>query len=238
METNYKKFYLEILTENTSVPNALLDHYRDLGLSAEEALFLITLFRLKTKKTILTIKNIAKDCVYSENETMSFVAPLIDRGFLSLNNEGVVVLDGLLDKLIEAKSWNDLKIEQKIRKERKGIKEDKAFSELYHCFEEEMGRMLSPIEGEQIRYWYKNQKIPAELIKKGLTRAVLLGKYNFRYVDAILTSWIEQGIHSVEELEQLEAKQKKQRSEKVTVKSNRIFRGEQKNDPDDDGIVL
>ena len=238
METNYKKIYLEILAENTSIPNALLDHYRDLGLSSDETLFLITLLRLKNKKAVLSFKNIAKESVYTENETMSFVAPLIDRGFLSFGKDGVVLLDGLLDKFIEAKSWNALKTEQKIRKERKNSKEDKTFSELYQCFENEMGRMLSPIEGEQISYWYKNQKIPAELIKMGLTRAVLLGKYNFRYVDAILSSWTRQGIHSVEELERMEEQQKRQRPAKSAPVNQRIFRGEQKIDPDEPDIVL
>ena len=239
METNYKKLYMEILTENTSVPNALLEHSRDLGLSAEETLFLVNLFRLNNKKTLLTFRNIAKDGVYSDEETVAFVGQLVDRGFLTFGGDGIVGMDGLLDKFIEAKSWNALKTEHKIRKERKTVKEDKTFSELYRCFEDEMGRLLSPIEGEQIRYWYKNQKIPAELIKKGLTRAVLLGKYNFRYVDAILTSWTKQGIHSVEELERKEAQQEQMKQQRKTTSQNhRIFRGEQKNDPDEPDIVL
>lgn len=238
MDINYKKVYLEILTENTSIPNALLDHYRDLGLSSDETLFLITLLRLKNKKMALNVKYVAKESVYTEDEVMGYVGPLVDKGFVGFENDGHIPLDGLLDKLVEAKSWSALKVEQKIRKERKNSKEDKTFSELYRCFEAEMGRLLSPIEGEQISYWYKNQKIPPELIKMGLTRAVLLGKYNFRYVDAILSSWTKQGICSVEELERIEAQQKINRQGKQNLPNHRIFRGEQKVDPDEPDIVL
>ena len=65
METNYKKLYLDILAENTSIPNALLDHYRDLGLTSDETLFLITLLRLKNKKAVLSFKNIYRESIYT-----------------------------------------------------------------------------------------------------------------------------------------------------------------------------
>ena len=94
-----------------------------------------------------------------------------------------------------------------------------------------MGRPLSPIEGERIRYWYKNLKIPAELIKAGLTRAVLLGKNNFRYIEAILLSWQRKNIHSLKELELME------KNENIGPKKNpslngdsRRFRGDQKDE--------
>ena len=238
METNNKNPYLDIVTQNTVIPNALLDYHRDLGLSPEETLFLIVLLRLKNTKAVVSVRAIARDTIYTENEAMSFIGPLIDRGFLSLGGDGNVALDGLFDKMIEARSWSVLKTEQKIRKERKHTKEDKAFSELYHCFEEEMGRPLSPIEGEQITYWYKNQKIPVELIMLGLKRAVLLGKYNFRYVDAILSSWSKEGVRTVEDVERIEAKPKNSRIVNSPVQNQRIFRGEQRPDPDEPDIVL
>lgn len=236
MEINNKNPYLDIVTQNTVIPNALLDYYQELGLSAEETLFFIILLRLKNTKAVISVKTIVRETIYTENQTMGFICPLIDRGFLSLDSDGSVVLDGLFEKMIEARSWNALKTEQKIRKERKHSKEDKAFSELYRCFEEEMGRPLSPMEGEQITYWYKNH--PAELIKLSLQRAVLIGKYNFRYVDAILTTWSKEGLQTVEDVERLEAKQKNARSAKVSPQSHRIFRGEQKSDPDEPDIVL
>lgn len=225
MNEENKKVLMRLLTDTSSVPNALLDHYREMGLSTEETLFLIVLLRISQKRSALTFRIVARESVYSEKEVMEFVPILIDKGFLSLGNEGEILLDGLAEKFFEVCNWQAIKAEQKIRKEHKSTKEDKTFSELYTCFEQEMGRLLSPMEGEQITYWYKNQAIPPELIKEGLRRAVLLGKNNFRYVDAILRSWKDRGIQNLSDLEKTERTQKRNPSDKTN--NDRIFRGEQ-----------
>lgn len=241
METDNSKLLFNILTDQCSVPNILLDSYKAMGLSADETLFLMVLLRLKSKRIVMNFKNIAKGSAYTEKEIMSFLAPLIDKGFLSLNNGDEVVLDGLIEKFIEAKEMNTIKEEQGLPKVRKNAKEDKSFSELYHCFEQEMGRPLSPMEGERISYWYKKLKLPAELIKEALQRAVLYGKFNLRYIDSILDSWSRQGIRSLTDLERMESQQKpaRQNQHNNIAPKNRIFRGEQSvNDPDEPDIVL
>ena len=241
MESDNNKLLFNILTDQSSVPNVLLDSYKEMGLSSDETLFLVILLRLKSKKIVMNFKNIAKGSVYTEGEIMEFLAPLIDKGFLSLKNGDEIVLDGLIEKFMEAKDWNTFKEEQKVPKGRKTVKEDKSFSELYHCFEQEMGRPLSPMEGERISYWYKSLKLPAELIKEALQRAVLYGKFNLRYIDSILDSWSRQGICSLQDLERIESQQKNVRTNthNNSAPKNRIFRGEQNtNDPDEPDIVL
>lgn len=228
MKDENKKVWTQLLTDISAIPNTLLDHYREMGLTTEETLFLVILLRLRQKRSVLTFRIVARESVYSEKEVMEFVPILIDKGFLSLNNEGEILLDGLAEKFLEVCSWQAIKAEEKIRKEPKSVKEDKTFSELYACFEEEMGRLLSPMEGEQIAYWYKNQAIPTELIKEGLRRAVLLGKNNFRYIDAILRSWKDRGIQSLGDLEK--AEQEKKKSTMEASNNHRSFRGEQDKD--------
>ena len=231
MNKDDKKILLNILTDTSAIPNTLLDYYRDLGLSEEETLFLIVLLRLQQNKYALTIKNTAKNSAYREEEVMRLVPVLIDKGFLALANDGAILLDGLVEKFLEVQSWQALKTEQKIRKERKNSRTDSSFAELYQCFEGEMGRPLSPIEGERIRYWYKNLKIPAELIRAGLTRAVLLGKNNFRYIEAILLSWQRKNIHSVRELELMENNEENSRKKRPSSEhDSRTFRKEQDDD--------
>lgn len=230
MNSENKKVLMHILTDTSSIPNTLLDHYRELGLNAEETLFLIVLLRLQRKRPLLTFRIVAKESVYSEKEVKEFVPILIDRGFLSLGNEGEIILDGIIEKFLEVQNWQAKKAEQKIPKEHKSSREDKAFSTLYHCFEQEMGRPLSPMEGEQITYWYKILKIPAELIEEGLRRAVLKGVCNFRYIGAILTSWNDRGMTSLDEVEKAERTQKSKPVEAAPRNSRRIFRGEQDKD--------
>lgn len=225
MKLEIGKMTLELLSDNTMIPNVLLDHYKELGLSEEETLFLIVLLRLKGKKTSLTFKNTARDSSYSEREVKEMVGPLVEKGFLRLTCDSCIELDGLIDKFVEVWNIQAIKAEQKIKKEKKAIREDKTFSQLYLRFEQEMGRPLSPIEGEQISYWYHNQNIPAQLIEEGLKRAVLLGKYNFRYIEAMLCSWQKQGITTVADL--AKADQNRKSAAKNSGKKNkneRIFR--------------
>jgi DNA replication protein len=231
MKLELSKINLEMLSDSTTIPNVLLDYYKELGLSEEETLFLIVLLRLKGKKASLNFKNTAKDSSYSEREVKEMVPPLVDRGFLRLNCDNIE-LDGLIDKFVEVWSIQAIKAEQKIKKEKKAMREDKVFSNLYLRFEQEMGRPLSPIEGEQISYWYHNQNIPAQMIEEGLKRAVLLGKYNFRYIEAMLCSWQKQGITTVADLEK--ADQNRKTSAKSSgkkgdngKKNERIFRNGQ-----------
>ena len=225
MNEENKKNWMRLLTDNSSVPNVLLDHYRDIGLTAEETLFLIVLLRLQQKRSSLTFRIVARESVYTEKEVMEYVPILIDKGFLSLGNEGEIRTEGMVEKFLEVCNWQAIKAEQKIRKDQKSTREDKTFADLYACFEQEMGRLLSPMEGEQIAYWYKNQAISPEVIKEGLRRAVLLNKNNFRYIDAILRSWKDRGIRSLADLEKAEREQKKCTPDKSG--SPRIFRGEQ-----------
>ena len=62
-----------------------------------------------------------------------------------------------------------------------------------------------------------------------LTRAVLLGKYNLRYIEAILDSWQRQGIRTCAELEAMEKAEKERRGGRTAPNGGqRSFRGEQK----------
>lgn len=231
MSTDKKNIFLNILTDSSSIPNTLLDHYLELGLTEKETLFLIILLRLNHKHSSLTIKTVARESVYSETEVMNTVPILIDKGFLSLSEGGEILLDGMIEKFFELKSWNAVRTEQKIRKYRKIDKDDQYYSELYQCFEQEMGRPLSPIEGDQIIYWYKDRNYSVELIKLALTRAVLIRKNNFRYINAILESWEKQGFHTVSDVEQAEANQKQKQKQYNDSKENRhSFRSSQNKD--------
>lgn len=233
MKLEISKMTLDMLSDSTVVPNVLLDHYRELGLDETETLFLIVLLRLKARKGVLSFKNAARESSYTEKEVKETAANLIDKGFLSLNCEGYIELDGLIDKFVEVWNIRAIKSEQKIKKEKQAIREDKVFSALYLRFEQEMGRPLSPIEGEQISYWYHNQNIPAQMIEEGLKRAVLLGKYNFRYIEAMLCSWQKQGINTVPDLEKAD-RNRKPTAKTGGKKNERIFRNGQEEIYSDD----
>ncbi len=75
---------------------------------------------------------------------------------------------------------------------------------LIRVFEKEFGRPLSPIEIDRIRKW--EEDTAPEVVVEALKRAVLLGKFNFKYIDSILLEWEKNNIRTVREVLEHEAR--------------------------------
>lgn len=71
---------------------------------------------------------------------------------------------------------------------------------LFQHFENEFGRLLSPLELEQIESWRQDDQYPAWLIVEALRESVLSGVYKLRYVDTVLREWNRAHIRSEKEL--------------------------------------
>jgi len=97
--------------------------------------------------------------------------------------------------------------------------------ELYHTFEKEFGRPLSPLESDQLKTWLQNDRVPVELLQEALRRSVLRGALNFRYIDSILRDWQRNNIHTVTEAIAFDDKRKSNsrlpRSEKKSSKKDK-----------------
>ena len=57
-----------------------------------------------------------------------------------------------------------------------------------------MGRLLTPFEIEDLSKTVKEDGTKADLIKEALREAVLNGKPNWKYIQAILRNWRHEGI--------------------------------------------
>jgi len=71
---------------------------------------------------------------------------------------------------------------------------------IFHQFESEFGRLLSPLEQEQIARWMDEDEYPEWMILEALRESVLSGVYKFRYVDTVLREWSRSHIKSEREL--------------------------------------
>lgn len=60
--------------------------------------------------------------------------------------------------------------------------------DIIQVFQQEFGRLLSPMEKEIIDDW-KKDGISEETIIKGLKQSVFNGALSFRYISKILQSW-------------------------------------------------
>lgn len=217
----YKAIAIDFLTESTAIPNVLLDHYREFNLSESELVFLLRLLRMKSCNMSLDLQNIEKRADYSKMEIGEFVCKLVDKGFLTVDKQGVISLNGLYDKYKEAWGWKQKRDLEAKEQEEHGEDARQIFGKLYKSFEQEMGRPLSSIEGEKIEDWFYKVQLPPDLIYEALKKAVLMGKFSFAYIDKIIMDWHRkkfQTLADVRKEEEQRGKKKNPKEQKSDVK--------------------
>lgn len=93
-----------------------------------------------------------------------------------------------------------------------GEEEEKPLSSIFDFIEENFGRTLSPIELEKIADWEDN-----ELTRYAVEIAVINNVKKINYVEAILQSYKDNGIKSIEEVKDKKRKFKNNNTENVDV---------------------
>lgn len=152
----YEKNYLNI-------SEILYKEHKNLGLSTNELLVLILLFRNKNKQKVFSIVSISRKIDFSQNEIAEIISSLLEKGFLEINLEKnndrereIYSLDKTLNKL------KDLLMEE--IKEDVLIKEKTNITETIELFEKKVNRVIQHNELERIRDWYENFKYKHENI--------------------------------------------------------------------------
>lgn len=191
--------YEQILLDQIQIPTKLLTSYKTLQLNEEEVMMILQIHRfLQDKNKFPTPAELATFLTINEVNCANILRNLIQKGFLKIeqlkNDQNqiseVYSLNPLWEKLFSTKAEKANPTDEE-DKENEGT--------LFILFEQEFGRPLSPFEIETINAWLDEDKIIPSLIKAGLRESVLMGKLNFKYIDRILRSWKQKGIHSVEE---------------------------------------
>ena len=185
---------------NLVLPSALLLNYNQLFSSSDD--FLVWQFFYLQNTTALgelSPSQIAEKIGKQVYEVNQAISRLTEKGLLQyrtieLNGEIEVIFDATLalerlDQIFEkqeisqvAPAKNDLK-------------------DLVETFQQELGRLLSPFEIEDLEKSLKEDGTSADLIKEALREAVLNGKPNWKYIQAILRNWRYEGIKSVVQVE-------------------------------------
>ena len=174
------------------VPRILFNNYKRLNITEEELIVIMLIISLGNKieyNPDIFVKELNMD----KHKVMIIISNLMDKHILSLEVlkngrkvEEYISLSYLYDKLmniVKDVSEDSLEIDNSI----------------FNVFENELGKLLSPMELEQIKEWittYKNE----ELIIAALREAVLNGVSNFRYIDAILNEWSKKGYKNKEDI--------------------------------------
>ena len=186
---------------NLLLPSALLLHFKELFPSSED--FLVWQFFYLQNTTALgdispsQIAEIIGKEVADVNQSISNLTEngLLQYRTIELNGEIELIfdaslaferLDSLLDSQTPAATAPNSKNQLK---------------DLVETFQQELGRLLTPFEIEDLSKTVKEDGIKADLIKEALREAVFNGKPNWKYIQAILRNWRHEGIQSVAQVE-------------------------------------
>ena len=185
---------------NLVLPSDLLLHYNQLFSSSDD--FLVWQFFYLQNTTALgelSPSQIAEKIGKNVTEVNQAISRLTEKGLLQyrtieLNGEIEVIFDATLalerlDQLFEKQAPNQL---QSAPNDLKSLVE---------AFQQELGRLLTPFEIEDLEKSLKEDGTSADLIKEALREAVLNGKPNWKYIQAILRNWRREGIRSVVQVE-------------------------------------
>ena len=204
---------------NLVLPSDLLLNYNQLFSSSDD--FLIWQFFYLQNTTALgelSPSQIAEKIGKEVTEVNQAISRLTDKGLLQyrtieLNGEIEVIFDATLalerlDQLFEKQVPNQVKPAQNDLKS------------LVDTFQQELGRLLSPFEIEDLEKSLKEDGTSADLIKEALREAVLNGKPNWKYIQAILRNWRHEGIRSVAQVEAKRQEREATNPQNVQVSSD------------------
>ena len=204
---------------NLVLPSDLLLNYNQLFSSSDD--FLVWQFFYLQNTTALgelSPSQIAEKIGKQVTEVNQAISRLTEKGLLQyrtieLNGEIEVIFDATLalerlDQLFEKQAPN------RVQSAPNDLKS------LVDTFQQELGRLLSPFEIEDLEKSLKEDGTSADLIKEALREAVLNGKPNWKYIQAILRNWRHEGIRSVAQVEAKRQEREATNPQNVQVSSD------------------
>ena len=203
-------------TGNLVLPTELLFYFHEIFDNSDD--FLVwQFFYLQNTTSLEEISpvQIAESIGKSVAEVNRSMSNLTEKGLLqyktiALNGEIEAVFDALpalerLDDIVESRSSVAQTVSQNVLKD------------LVETFQQELGRLLTPFEIEDLTKTIQDDKINPELVTAALREAVFNGKANWRYIQAILRNWRREGITTVAQVEAKREEREAANPQNITV---------------------
>ncbi|MDE1549070.1 DnaD domain-containing protein [Jeotgalibaca caeni] len=177
---------------HTTIRNGLLEHYGALGLTETELVFVIQLQSYFNQNIYFpNLGEIALRMGKKEAEIFTVLHALIQKKCISITSEkdeaGMVSDRYSLNPLYK-------KLSLLFERENDRPEGDKDEVNLLEVFQQEFGRLLTPIEMQTIGEWLDKDYYSKDIILEALREAVLNQKYSLKYMDRILMSWEKKNI--------------------------------------------
>ena len=202
MTNNFNRIRVWTEQQQITVPQLFFKHYNEMNIQDDEALVLMHLMSFGQEGIDFPTPN---DLMVRTNFQIMTISQILQR----LMQKGYVEISQSNDesgRITEKYSlyplWERLLdlLQSKEQQQQAAVnKVDEA--KIFQLFEQELGRLLSPIEIETIGMWMDLDKHSPEIIKAALKEAVLAGKVNLRYIDRILIEWKKKNIKTLAQIE-------------------------------------
>ena len=189
----------------TTIANALLAHYREIGVTNDELLVYLQFKRLIDQgNQFPDAAVIAKSLGESTNAVFQRLHEMFAKKLLTI--ESITAddqkihdrynFDGLYDKLAVA-----LKKQPVSTQASEQATSENSRQKVFRAIQTEFGRDLSPIEMESISKWFDEDHYEPEVIELALREAVLRQVYNLTYMDRILLNWQKRNLKTAAQVE-------------------------------------
>lgn len=189
-----------ISSGQVSVPQLFFKYYKKLNITDEEMILLLQLQSyISNGIDFPPHTELAARMEIPEHQIMYCLQGLLRKGLIHIKQE-VNQNQVLFEKINLMPLWMKLMdCEQNISIQKEEKNEQLEEGKLFQMFEQEFGRLLSPIEIETITMWIDEDHHDIHLIKQALKEAVLNEKMNLKYIDRILFEWKKKNITTSKE---------------------------------------
>ncbi|WP_079525916.1 DnaD domain-containing protein [Solibacillus isronensis] len=202
MSKNFNRIRVWTEQLQITIPQLFFKHYSELNIQDDEALIILHLLTFEQEGIDFPTPN---DLMQRTNFQLTAISQIIQRlmqkGFVEIS-QSTDETGRLAEKYSIYPLWERLldllqsKAQQQVSTANK-LDEAKIFQ----LFEQELGRLLSPMEIETIGMWMDLDQHSPEIIKAALKEAVLADKVNLRYIDRILIEWKKRNIKTLAQIE-------------------------------------
>lgn len=184
-----------------TVPSLFFKHYKEIGIRDDEALLLLQVIAVQEEGIPFpTPMLMSERTCFDANQVSTMYQRLIQKGFIELqqktDEQGI-----LYEKFSLYPLWE--KIMHKIKQQamvQSSVKSTVDERSIFTLIEQELGRLLSSIEIEQVSMWMDHDGHSPEIIKEAVKEAVLANKMSLRYVDRVLFEWKKKQLKTIEQV--------------------------------------
>lgn len=187
---------------HTSISNLLLHHYHEIGMTTAELMVYLELRSyIDRGENDPAVSQIAQNLGATEEQVYDLINQMVNDHLMEQKMKKTS--DGKesayydfsamlhkLERLAEAGFSKQAAAQSKNQRQ-----------ELFSMIETEFGRMLNPIEISLVNDWIDKDHYDLGVIKLALKETVLNGKYNFKYMDRILSNWDNNNLRTPQAVE-------------------------------------